>query len=243
MTDDVLDDHLLDGRGSALLRLRLADDGLLRPLLRHRAHFLLSLALADELIHLTDERSLGNAHALRAVMQIGVAENGIHHHRDALHDGVDGVGTLQRVAFVAQQEVGLKLYEVGLMLLDVLTEIAGSVLAGEGVGVLTVGQQQHFQVHAFSEQHIGTAQGSMDAGLIAIVEQDDVRREAMQDANLMIRECRAGVGDDVLDARLMHGDDIGVAFHHVDAVFLRNGALGLIESVELAVFMIDFGVG
>ena len=68
MTDDVLDDHLLYGRGSALLRLWLGDDGLLRSLLRHRAHFLLSLALADELIHLTDERSLGDAHALRAVM-------------------------------------------------------------------------------------------------------------------------------------------------------------------------------
>ena len=176
-------------------------------------------------------------------MQIGVAQDWVHDHRDALDDAVDGSGALQRVALVLQQQVGLELNEVGLVFLDVFPEVAGGVFSGEGVGVVAIGQEQNLEVHALAEEHVGASECGMDAGSVAVVEQDDVGGEAMQDVDLVDGERRSGVGHDILDASLMHGDDVGVALDHVDAVFLGDGALGLIESVELAVLVIDVGVG
>ena len=243
-----LHDHLLDGRGSLcparrLHGCRLADGCWLR--LRLCTLLLLAAAspVANELVHLVDERSLGNAHALRAVVQIGIAQDGVHYHRDTLHDTVDGLAALQRVAFVLQQQVGLELYEVALMFLQILAEVAGRMLAGKRVRVVAVGQQQHLQVHALAEQHVRAAQGSVDAGSVAVVKQYDVRREAVQDVYLVCGERCARVGHHVLDACLMHGDDVGVALHHVHAVLLGDGALGLIETVQLAVLVVYLRVG
>ena len=56
-------------------------------------------------------------------------------------------------------------------------------------------------------------------------------------------ERRAAVGHHVLDACLMHGDDIGVALDHEYAVFLHNGLLRLEDAVELALLVIDVAVG
>ena len=127
---------MLDGRGSLcparrLHGCRLADGCWLR--LRLCALLLLAAAspVANELVHLVDERSLGNAHALRAVVQIGIAQDGVHYHRNTLHDTVDGLAALQRVAFVLQQQVGLELYEIALMFLQILAEVAGRMLAGK----------------------------------------------------------------------------------------------------------------
>ena len=86
------------------------------------------------------------------------------------------------------------------MFLDVLAEVAGRMLAGKRVGVLAVGQQQHLEVHALGEQHVGTSQGSMDAGSVAVVEQDDVRGEPVQDVDLVDGKRRSRVGHHVLYA-------------------------------------------
>ena len=62
-------------------------------------------------------------------MQIGVAQDGVVDKRDAAYYGVDCLGAFKRVALVAQQEVGLELYEVGLMLLDVLAKVGSRMFS------------------------------------------------------------------------------------------------------------------
>ena len=83
----------------------------------------------------------------------------------------------------------------------------------------------------------------MDAGLITVVEQHDIRCEAVQQAYLIYAQCRTAVGHNILQATLMHGNDIGIALYHIHAVFLDDGLLRLIDAIELALLMIDFGVG
>ncbi len=139
--------------------------------------------------------------------------------------------------------MGLELYEVRLVVLDVLSELLCRVLLGEGVGVVAVGQQHHFDVHAVLEEHVRTSQCRLDAGGVAVVEQYDVLREAVQYAYLVLGECRAGVGHYVLYATLVHGDDVGVALHHVDAILLGYGFLSLEYAVQLVVLVVDDGVG
>ena len=102
-------------------------------------------------------------------MQVGVAQYLVLYLRDALYNAVDSLGALQRVALVAEQQVGLELDEVGLVVLDILAEVGGRMLAGERVGIFAVGQQQHLQVHALAEQHVGTAQGGMNACRVAVI--------------------------------------------------------------------------
>ena len=129
------------------------------------------------------------------------------------------------------------------MLLDVLAEIAGRMLAGEGIGVVAIGQQQHPEVHAFGQQHVGTAKGGVDACRVAVIKQDDVRSEPVQDVDLVDGKGRSRVGHYVFYACLVHGDDVRIAFDHIDAVFLDDGTLSLINAIELTILVIDLGIG
>ena len=114
-------------------------------------------AVAYELVHGVDERRLVHAHPHGTLVQVGVAQDLVLHERDAPHDRVDGLGAFQRIALVLEQQVGLKLHEVGLVLLDIFLEVGSCVLACERVGVVAVGQQQHLEVHAFRQQHVGAS--------------------------------------------------------------------------------------
>ena len=107
-------------------------------------------------------------------MDIGVAEDRILDDRDALHDGTDAVGTFFRVGLAFEQQCGLKLDEVFLVLLDKFLEVFRRVVACELIGILSAGQQQNPETHAFREQHVGTAQGCMYAGSVAVVDERDV---------------------------------------------------------------------
>ena len=137
-------------------------------------------------------------------MYIGVAQNWIYYKRDAAYDGIDCLRTLQRVAFVAQQQVGLELYEVGLMFFDILTEVGCRMFARERVGIVAIRQEQHFKVHSLREQHVGSTHSRMDASRITVVQQSDIGREAMEYVYLMNRECRARVCHYILYATLVH---------------------------------------
>lgn len=82
-----------------------------------------------------------------------------------------------------------------------------------------------------------------DAGCVTVVDECDVRGETVEHVDLVDAQCRAGVGNDVLDATLVHGDDVGLSFDHVDAVLLGDGTFGLPDAVELMVFVEHLGVG
>ena len=83
----------------------------------------------------------------------------------------------------------------------------------------------------------------MYARLVAVVEQYDVAGEAMQQPNLIDRECRARVSHNVLQSALVHGDNIGIALYHIDTVLLGYGVLGLEDTVELTLLMVDIRIG
>ena len=113
------------------------------------------------------------------------------------------------------------------MFLDILAEFVSCVLARKRVGVITVRQEHHLHVHAFAKQHVGTAQGSLDAGIVTIVKQHYVLRETVQQVYLMLRKCRTRVCHHILYAALVHGDNVGIALHHIHEVFLGYRLLRL----------------
>ena len=111
--------------------------------------------------------------------------------------------------------------------------------AGETVRVIAVRKEEHLYVHLFFEQHIGTSQRSMNTRIIAVIEKNDITGKAVQQSNLMHAQRRTRVGHYIFDATLVHRDNIGVSFHHKDTILLGYRLLGLIESIEFALLMID----
>ena len=83
----------------------------------------------------------------------------------------------------------------------------------------------------------------MNTRLITIVEQGDVVGEAMEQVNLRLIEGCTRVRHHVLDATLVHGEHIGVAFHHIDHILLGNLLLRLEDAIEFVGLVIDEGVG
>ncbi len=199
--------------------------------------------LTDKLVHHIDERDLGNADTVYTVLYIGVAQDRILHQRDTLHNRVDGLGALHRVVLIAQEQVHLELYEVCLVLIDIAAQLLSRVLARKTVGVFAIGQQEHLQVHAFREQHVGTLERGMQSSLIVVVDQRDVRREPVQDVNLLETQGRTRTGHHILYARLVHGDHIGLSLHQIHLVGLGNSLLGLIDAIQLVGLVVDVRVG
>ena len=62
----------------------------------------------------------------------------------------------------------------------------------------------------------------------------------MKDANLVLTKRSSRVGYHVLDATLMHRDNISITLDHKYIVFLRNGFLCLKKTIKLFGFVIDF---
>ncbi len=114
---------------------------------------------------------------------------------------------------------------------------------GERIGVLGLGQQHDAHVHALLEDHVDTAQRRMDTRRIAVVDDRDVLRKAVQQAYLLRRERRTGRRDDVLDPGLVHRNDVGIALHHDGEVLLLDGFLGEIETVEFALLAVYLALG
>ena len=112
------------------------------------------------------------------------------------------------------------------------------MLFGKAVGVVAIGQQQHLHVHIFCQQHVGASHGCVYACLIAVVEQHNVLGEAPQQFYLMFAQGGARVGHHILYAALVHGYHVGIALHHIHAVFFHYGTLGLIKSVEFPLLVV-----
>ena len=80
-------------------------------------------------------------------MDVSVAEDRILDDGDAFHDGADAVGPFLRVRLAFEQQVGLELYEVFLVLLDILLEVVCRVGSCELVGILPAGEKEHPEAH------------------------------------------------------------------------------------------------
>lgn len=105
------------------------------------------------------------------------------------------------------------------------------MLACEGVRVVTVGEQADFDVHALFQQHVYPSDGRFDTGGITVVKYGHVVGETVDHAYLSGSQRRARRSDYILDARLMHGDNIRIAFHQEATVLLHNGLLGKVNAV------------
>ena len=105
------------------------------------------------------------------------------------------------------------------------------MLAGKGVGVVTVGKQADFDIHALFKQHIDTADRGLDTCRITVIKHGHVVGEAVNHADLSRCKCRSRRSDNVLYAGLMHGNDIRVAFNKETAVLFHYRLLGTIDAV------------
>ena len=130
-------------------------------------------------VHAIDERCFGHTQSLGAIVQVSVAQNLVGNNRNALHNRRDSLRTASRIGYAIKQNPRFKLYEVGLIVGNILSKLLGIVLSGKAVGVVAIGEKQHFYVHTLGQQHVRSTQGSMYARRIAIVKQHDVRGKAV----------------------------------------------------------------
>ena len=204
---------------------------------------LLAHSVAHEVVQGIDDDSLVHAQAMGTVGDVGCTGNLILDFRDALYNGIDCLAALHGVSDAPERNVGLELDEVYLMVFNIFSEVFCRMVAGKAVRVVTVGQQEHLHVHLLFQQHVGSSQCRMYTRSITVVEQHDVAGESVEQSYLMDAQGCSRVCHHVLNAALVHGDDVRIALHHVNAVFLGDGFLCLIQSVELSFLMVDFAVG
>ena len=115
--------------------------------------------------------------------------------------------------------------------------------ARERVGVLGLGQQHHAHVHPLFQDHVDTTQRGVDTRRIAVVDDRDVLRKAVQQVYLLRRERRSGRRHDVLHPGLVHRNHVGITLDHDGEVLLLNGFLGEIEAVQFAFLAVYLALG
>ena len=125
------------------------------------------------------------------------------------------------------------------MRLEILLILGGVVLAGKAVGVVAVGQQQQLYVHPLGQEHVDTALAGVDAGFVAVEDDGDIARHAVDEAYLVGGECGTRRRHYVLHPHLVHGHHIGISLHEIAQVLSADGFLGLEEAEELLAFAID----
>ena len=197
------------------------------------------LILPDHLVHRGDERRLIEVQAVGTVGDIRGAYDLIRYQRQTLDNRTDSLRSLDRIGNTIQQELALKLYTVTLMRFDILFEVGSSVLSCKTVRILSLRQEQQFEVDALGQHHVDTFHSGMLAGIVIIINQDDVIRKTAQRTSLMYTEGRSRSGHDILYATLVHGDHIGLSFHDIHTTLLIDGFLGLIDAVELTILMVE----
>ena len=124
-----------------------------------------------------------------------------------------------------------------------LPELGRIMFAGKRVRVVSVGQEAHLNIHAFFQQHVNTSYRSLDAGCITVVKHRHVIGEAVNQADLSRCQGSARRSHYVLYAGLVHGDNIGIAFHQKTPVLLYNRLFGKVDAIQLITLMVNFRFG
>ena len=118
-------------------------------------------------------------------------------------------------------------------------ERGGAAAPHERVGILAGGHGGDSHPDAVAEQLVAGAEGGAEPGLIAVVEQHGGGREAAEQRALVGRERGAERRDDVLDAGEDQPEHVEVPLDQDDRLLLPDGALGLVQVVELAALVED----
>ena len=88
--------------------------------------------------------------------------------------------------------------------LDIVYKLFCGMLSCKRVGVVAIGEKHYFDVEPLLQKHVDTAERSMYARRIAIVEDGYVVRKPMNQANLLFGEGCAATADYVFDTCLRH---------------------------------------
>ncbi len=198
------------------------------------------MLLAQHLVHLADERLLVHAEHATALLDVERTQDLVRHERDALHDLVDGCGLLHRiVAHLGHEQARLEHEEVLRVALQVFRHFGTAVALREAVRILALGEGDHLHVEAFLQHEVDPAQACLHARRIAIVEDGDHRRVALDQAHLLLGEAGAAAGHHVGDARLVQTDHIGVALHQIAEALLHDALLRVRDAVERAALVVE----
>ena len=108
--------------------------------------------------------------------------------------------------------------------LQELVESSRPVPLDQRVGILTRRERSHTHAHSLAQQLVARAEGGAQAGVVGVVEQDDLRRVTLHELGLLRREPRTQGRHDLFDPREGHAQDVEVSFD-------QNGALGLSDRV------------
>ncbi len=155
--------------------------------------------------HLLDEHPLVDIHQPGALLDVDRPLDRIGNLGDRLHHVADERRPFDGVVLrLLHQQLRLEGDEIDLVGLDVLLHLGGAVRTGERVGILGFGQQHDAHVHPLGQDHVDAADRGVDARRIAVVDDRDVLREAVQQTDLLGRERRARRRHDILHAGLVH---------------------------------------
>ena len=149
----------------------------------------------------------------------------------------------QRTAFdrvrtgFGTQQFGLETNEVGLVGFYIGNKVVGVVRAGIRVRVFAFGQEQHFDVDAFFQNHVYTSYRRVNTCRIAVVEDCNAVGETVQEFDLGRRQCSASAGYYIGDAGLVHRDNVHLAFYQVSMIEAGYRLLGLEEAEQLVMFL------
>ena len=128
------------------------------------------LFLLPQLGHFAHEYAFLYVQHLAALLYIFRAYDGFGNDRNALYDIFDDLTAFVWVALsIIHQEIGLEADEVHLMRSDVFLKLRSIMLTSKTVGVFTIGEQHHLDVHALLKQHVDTAQRSFYTRPVTIV--------------------------------------------------------------------------
>ena len=144
---------------------------------------------------------------------------------------------------LAGQKFQLERHEILGFLFDVPFEHVGRDLFAVAVGIVTVRKQHHVDVQPLGQQQVHPAQRRPDARSIPIKQHRDVLGVAADQLDLIHRQGRAARGDDVLNARLVQGHDVGISFNQQDPVFFRDGRFGQVHTKQHIALVVEDALG
>lgn len=194
--------------------------------------------------HFVHQQAVFYMQQLGALLDVYVAHDGFGYYRNALYQVADQFSPFDGVASgILQQQISFEANKVRFVFVDECLKLGSVVLAGERVGVVAVGQEAHFDVHALFEQHVDASYGGFDTGCIAVVEHGHVVGEAVYHLDLLCGQRCTRRGYHILHTALVHGDDVGITFHQEAAVLLHDGLLGEVDAIEFVALVIDFAFG
>ena len=257
--DQTSDDRLSFGRSRGFRR-----DPCFPRRRRHRARYLTPgtgglFVLAERLLERSEWAALVHVvapdpHAVeieaRRHRMVGVREELHPHDRvllvaDHLADALDPLHALEDVG-LDERTVELHLDE-GLghpaCTRDEILDRVHALRARELVRIDAVRQRGHARVHARRAERLARDADGLLPGGVAIEQEYDARREALQQLRLLLGERRAERRDDVLETARVQRDDVEVALDEDRGLLLADRMARLVDAEEHLALRVDRALG